>query len=241
LRTIAGLATKSNKPLRARLSGAFKWLRGLDLNQGPSGYEPDELPGCSTPRSIAGRNMPPPSLSASSFFRRISFSASNVTSDVGVTETSRRDPLPSHALPHHETNSRSPSPRGETRGHAGIDCIMPSTESSTGRYPDEAARMSWPRSPESPRRASPKPGSMTSACSAPNSVRTLRFAGPSPSPAPPNPSRSARGTENWRDFAAAYSSEHDVSGSIAMLVAGPSDRHPEANRRIGFMRVACAQ
>jgi membrane-bound lytic murein transglycosylase A len=26
------------------------WLRGLDLNQRPSGYEPDELPGCSTPR-----------------------------------------------------------------------------------------------------------------------------------------------------------------------------------------------
>jgi hypothetical protein len=26
------------------------WLRDLDLNQGPSGYEPDELPGCSTPR-----------------------------------------------------------------------------------------------------------------------------------------------------------------------------------------------
>ena len=28
----------------------FIWLRGLDLNQGPSGYEPDELPDCSTPR-----------------------------------------------------------------------------------------------------------------------------------------------------------------------------------------------
>src|SRR5262245_6347600 len=27
------------------------WLRGLDLNQRPSGYEPDELPGCSTPRA----------------------------------------------------------------------------------------------------------------------------------------------------------------------------------------------
>ena len=27
-----------------------EWLRGLDLNQRPSGYEPDELPGCSTPR-----------------------------------------------------------------------------------------------------------------------------------------------------------------------------------------------
>ena len=26
------------------------WLRGLDLNQRPLGYEPSELPGCSTPR-----------------------------------------------------------------------------------------------------------------------------------------------------------------------------------------------
>ena len=28
------------------------WLRGLDLNQRPSGYEPDELPDCSTPREV---------------------------------------------------------------------------------------------------------------------------------------------------------------------------------------------
>src|SRR5260221_2486856 len=27
------------------------WLRGWDLNPRPSGYEPDELPGCSTPQS----------------------------------------------------------------------------------------------------------------------------------------------------------------------------------------------
>lgn len=32
-----------------------RWLRGLDLNQRPSGYEPDELPGCSTPRQTRGR------------------------------------------------------------------------------------------------------------------------------------------------------------------------------------------
>ncbi len=28
------------------------WLRGPDLNRRPSGYEPDELPGCSTPRPM---------------------------------------------------------------------------------------------------------------------------------------------------------------------------------------------
>ena len=30
------------------LNCAINWVQGWDLNPGPSGYEPDELPGCST-------------------------------------------------------------------------------------------------------------------------------------------------------------------------------------------------
>ena len=36
------------------LSGVF-WMRGVDLNHRPPGYEPDELPGCSTPRADNGQ------------------------------------------------------------------------------------------------------------------------------------------------------------------------------------------
>jgi len=43
--------------------------------------------------------------------------------------------------------------------------------------------------------------------------------------------------DSWRDFATLWLAEHGVPGAIAMLAAGPSHRHPEANHRIEFIRV----
>lgn len=43
-------AQKSKKPLIIKGLVHNSWLRGQDLNLRPSGYEPDELPDCSTPR-----------------------------------------------------------------------------------------------------------------------------------------------------------------------------------------------
>lgn len=47
----------------------------------------------------------------------------------------------------------------------------------------------------------------------------------------------AEDPEDWRVFARQWLREHSLPGAVAMLVAGPSRRHPEANYRIEFLRV----
>jgi len=43
--------------------------------------------------------------------------------------------------------------------------------------------------------------------------------------------------DDWRDFASRWLREHEIDGQVAMLVAGPSPRHPHDNHRMEFMRV----
>ena len=57
--TLAGPNTQTPPTRRMAAIVCSSWLRELDLNQRPSGYEPDELPDCSIPRQrIQWRSLP---------------------------------------------------------------------------------------------------------------------------------------------------------------------------------------
>jgi pyruvate kinase len=46
-----------------------------------------------------------------------------------------------------------------------------------------------------------------------------------------------REPDSWRDFTRDWLRAHDLPGDVAMLVAGPSTHHPDANHRLEFLRV----
>ena len=43
--------------------------------------------------------------------------------------------------------------------------------------------------------------------------------------------------ESWRDFARDWLHEQQMAGAVAMLVADPSSRNPQANHRLEFLRI----
>jgi len=51
------------------------------------------------------------------------------------------------------------------------------------------------------------------------------------------PLHAEREADNWRDFTAAWLAEHGLPVRLAVLVAGPSPQHPDANLRIEFLHV----
>jgi pyruvate kinase len=52
-----------------------------------------------------------------------------------------------------------------------------------------------------------------------------------------HPLELAEDPENWRDFAHDWLRKNQLPGQVAMLVAGPSTRNPNANHRLEFLRV----
>ncbi len=52
-----------------------------------------------------------------------------------------------------------------------------------------------------------------------------------------HPVQIAQEPENWSDFARQWLREYQIPGVLAMLVAGPSTRNPDANHRLEFLRV----
>jgi pyruvate kinase len=52
-----------------------------------------------------------------------------------------------------------------------------------------------------------------------------------------HPNHVVQEPQSWREFARNWLRTHHVAGDLVMLVAGPSERNPEANHRLEFMRV----
>src|SRR5579864_2357050 len=75
-------APLANQDIRCKWSKK-DWLRGVDLNHRPLGYEPNELPGCSTPHFENNRTL---------ICGQMAWCASSIASDaVGLHATAVED------------------------------------------------------------------------------------------------------------------------------------------------------
>ena len=72
------------------------WLRGRDLNSRPSGYEPDELPGCSTPRVQNSFDVDTAQTEKTSLDLKVTRKRQSVCvrRPCAFVDTWRKDPLP---------------------------------------------------------------------------------------------------------------------------------------------------
>ena len=111
------------------------WLRGRDLNPRPLGYEPNELPDCSTPRHL--REEPQCSI-------HICTTASRT-----VTVTARIETA--HKRAEFARNRRKPASAG---GHAACDAARHDRTWRTDSRDFERGREPWPLAPR-PRRTLP--------------------------------------------------------------------------------------
>ena len=82
------LSHQRKKPSKLLDLLGFQWLRGQDLNLRPSGYEPDELPDCSTPRQET-RLDSCAHYASQRFVGALGFRLAEVAIGAGISTTSR--------------------------------------------------------------------------------------------------------------------------------------------------------
>jgi putative membrane protein len=188
------------------------WLRGRDLNPRPLGYEPNELPGCSTPRHVwLSRNS----------------CAAQPTNSIMRVSSLQGSIVPLHRAAHRELRGRSEAGRRPWRGGGFVSPFSDATsiieaiqkgDNMTGKHVASliatAALALWPALSV----AQTPPPSTSSPSSTPPSTPTRQPRPGTTQPPPSNPSGGdpsvSRGSENAKQKIA--SADHKFAMDAAM-------------------------